>query len=683
MNKASNLISLLLSISLIFSISAFSQDRTVKDISYHWKFIKKDLSDAPNPAIDDSKWDDINLPHTWNNLDGQDGGGNFYRGIGWYRYKLNIDEKNKNKKIFLKFNSANMRTEVFINGISIGTHTGGFAAFDFDITDKVTLNKENTIAVKVDNSESIKACPLTADFTFFGGITRTVELIFTNKTYITPMDFASCGVYITQKNVSEKSADISVKTKIKNDNASENNITIKTIIKDLSGKTVQQGSIDKTIPSGTLIESTNLFSIANPHLWNAMKDPYTYSVTVQLYNKDLLLDEVTQPLGIRYYRIDANQGFFLNGMNYKLHGVAFHEDRKNKGRAISDQDRKNDIKVLKEMGCTYFRLTHYQHGDYTYRYCDTAGIVLWTEIPLVNKVDNSKEFADNAKQQLIELIRQNYNHPSILFWGLCNEIDYHSGPKPDSLVNELNILAHHEDSTRLTTLAAMYDKNGTNAIPDLYAGNKYHGWYYETINDFATWASKQHTTFPNLKLGVSEYGAGGNITHHEDKGEKPAQGGPFHPEEYQNVFHETFWKTIQSCPYLWSSAVWVGFDFSCDGRNEGGVPGINDKGLLTHDHLTKKDAYYFYQANWSDKPVIYITGRHYEERTGNEAIIKVYSNCETVKLTINGREQKSTPGFNHIFNFKYSQFMHGKNMILATGILNGKEYTDLIYLNFK
>lgn len=660
----------------------FSQTRIIEDFNANWKFCNCDAAGTQSPSFNDASWGSVTTPHTWNNLDGQDGGNNYYKGIGWYRKHFTISPLNSGKKVFIKINGANMRSEVYINGNAAGIHTGGYSAFTFDITSLVN-GSDNVVAVKVSNSDTIKAAPLEADFTFFGGIHKTVELIYTDPIHITPLDFGGPGLYITQDNVSATYADLYFKALVKNDNVSASAITVTYQVLDASATIIKTVNVSNTLASGAEAEFEGSTSLVNPHLWNGIADPYLYSVKAQVFVSGNMVDEVIQPLGIRFFHADVNNGFYLNGVSYRLHGVAHHEDYPDKGRAISDADRKQDLDILKELGCNYIRLSHYQHGQYAYDYCDSNGIVTWTEIPLIDRIDASVAFYDNTKQQLKELIRQNYNHPSVIVWGLSNEITYKVGPDPSALVQQLSILAKQEDSTRLTASAAMHGTRDLNFYSDIYSCNQYNGWYYNTYNDFGAWANTQHTTYPTKSFGVSEYGAGANVLQHEPLNPTaPLNYGPWHPEEYQALFHEAHWQQMLTRPYLWSTSVWVAFDFSSDGRNEGLQPGINDKGLVTRDRAVKKDAFYFYKANWTTEPFVYLTSRRFSLRYDSVVTVKTYSNCDSVKIKINNTQLATKLNTTTILTWTGAQLVRGVNMITSIGYKNGSPYYDTCYWTF-
>jgi beta-galactosidase len=673
-HKISIVLSLL---TLLSSLSVTAQVRKNFDISDNWKFKREDFAKAEGTSFNDVDWQSVWLPHTWNNLDGQDGGNDYYRGIGWYRKSLNIPSAFDGKRIYLKFNAANCKADLYVNGTLAGTHTGSYAAFAFDITPFVLFGGKNIVAVKVDNSSSIRVPPLSADFTFFGGLTRTAEMLVLDQANISPLLSGSPGVFITQQNVSNASATVTVSTKVDNNAPVVSDLRLTAKLRTREGKVIDKKTKTLRIDGGGSEMVEQRFSVKKPHLWNGKNDPYLYNVLVEVYRKNVKTDSVVQPLGLRYYSVDKDSGFYLNGKKYPLHGVAYHEDRRDKGRALSLEDRKQDMDILTELGCTYIRLSHYQHDQFIYRYCDEHGIIVWTEIPVINNIDTTSAlFADNAKQQLTELIRQNYNHPSVCFWGVFNEVDYKPGPNPAPLIRELNDLAHHLDSTRLTTAAAMFDDRPQHWMPDVISWNKYFGWYVGTIDDFGGWLDTMHKKHPDSKIGVSEYGVGANTQDHSPNPRQPNPGGQFHPEEYQNLYHERHWREIERHPFLYATAVWIAFDFSSDGRNEGKNPGVNDKGLVTQDRKIKKDAYYFYKANWNSEPMVYISSRRFTQRTEANCEVKVYSNCESVELLINGKNYSTVSSSDHIFRCADIMLQPGANTILATAQKNGRTFSD-------
>ncbi len=653
--------------------SAHAQRISMND---HWKFAKGDID--VSMLSQQAVWTNITLPHTWNGYDGQDGGDDYYRGTGWYMRALSLDKNDRGKCIYLRFGAANYLTEVYLNGVLIGTHSGGYTAFAFDITPFVRYDMSNQLLVKVSNADGLPIPPLSADFTFFGGLIRGVELIKKNKLHITAEDYGSNGVYVRQDKVSDKEAILSFTAKVRNTEKNAQKAVISFLIKERDGKVLKETKEEKMILPKTTMPITSTFRIGNPHLWNGKKDPYLYIAEVKVKVGSEIVDNYTFPLGIRYYSIDPDRGFILNGRSYPLRGVSLHEERKDKGNAVSDTERKEDIDRIIAMGSNYIRLSHYQHGDFTYRYLDSLGIICWTETPVINKIKDTEEFAVNCENGLRSLIRQLYNHPSIVVWGVSNEINYRKGPNPVPLIERLNKLVHQEDPTRPSTLAAMFSERPTNLITDVYSNNRYDGWYYNTVEEIGTFADKLHQKYPQRCIGFSEYGAGAHPYQHQEGNGKPDIDGHWHPEGYQTYFHEGYLKAIQQRPYLWSTSVWAAYDFASDSRNEGNQPGINDKGLITHDRQIKKDAYYFYKVNWNPEPMVYICERRFTGRTQPETSVRLYSNCERVILKLNGEEIPLEKRENHIFVSGTIALKAGVNHVEALAYQGDKQLEDKV-----
>ncbi len=642
-----------------------------------WRFIRQDVAGAQASSFDDSTWTNLNLPHTWNNLDGQDGIKNYYRGVGWYRKHYAVDKNAAGRHFFLKFDGAFLVTDVYVNGSHLGEHQGGFAAFTFDVTDYLKPGADNLIAVKVDNAVNTNIPPLSADFTFFGGLYRDVHLLVTAPVQISPLDYGSSGVYLKTTEVSSNSANLQVTTVLSNSTAVSQVVTVRSVVVDAATNIVTVLTNIVTIPPATTTNFVASTTIIRPHLWNGLLDPYLYQVYVELWQDAKTVDMVAQPLGFRYYYVDPDKGFFLNGRHYDLHGVSMHQDWADRGWAITDAERNTNFMLLNEIGATALRLSHYEHNDYTYQLADRSGIVLWSEIPLVNRITESPAFYANAKQQLTELIRQRYNHPSVICWGVFNEITMKRGPSPVNLVRQLARLAAQEDSTRPSASAAnASDNDPSNWCTQLNAINKYFGWYNGVLGDFGPWASKIHSNYPSRCIGVSEYGAGASIYQHsEDPVREPKNDGHYHPEEYQNLFHETYWQEMQARPYLWCKFVWNMFDFAVAGRSEGDTPGRNDKGLVSYDRQTRKDAFYFYKANWTTNPMVYITGHTFTNRLVNNITAKVYANCDSVELFLNGSSQGAITSTNCIFTWPV-KLSGGTNLVKAVGIKDGIRVAD-------
>ncbi len=603
-----------------------------------WRFIREDVTNAETTRFDDSAWTAVTLPHTWNNQDGQDGGDNYHRGQGWYRLHLTPDAQYKGREFFLKFDGAFSVTEVWVNGRQVGRHEGGFAAFAFDVTPHLKAGGDNVIAVRVNNASNPGIPPLSADFTFFGGLYRKVHLLVTDPVQISPLDYGSPGVYLKTTAVSTRSAQLQVMTVLSNASPATANVELHSVIVDADANIVTVLTNVVTLLASSSSNVVARTGIDHPHLWDARDDPYLYHCYVEVWSGSQPVDVVAQPLGFRWFSVDPDKGFFLNGRHYDLHGVSFHQDWLDKGWAINEDDTRTNFALVREIGATAVRLSHYEHSDFTYQMADEQGVVLWSEIPLINHITESPGFYANAKQQLRELIRQRYNHPSVVCWGIYNEITLKPGPETTNLVSQLAQLAAEEDPTHPSVCAvAGKDDQPSAWYSQIVAFNKYGGWYGGKLSDFAKWADRIHANYPTHSIGVSEFGAGANIRQHsEDPVKQPEPGGKFHPEEYQNLFHETYWQALKQRPYLWCKFIWCLNDFANDARKEGDAPGRNDKGLVTYDRQVRKDAFYWYKANWNTNPMVYITGHTFTERQTNAITAKVYGNCQSVELFVNG-----------------------------------------------
>jgi beta-galactosidase len=642
-----------------------------------WRFIRQDISSAQNTSFDDSSWSAVDLPHTWNNLDGEDGGNNYYRGIAWYRSHYTVDAGYAGRRFFLKFDGAFYVTDVWLNGNYLGQHQGGFAAFIFDVTPYLTVGADNVIAVKVSNASNTNLPPLSADFTFFGGLYRDAHLLVTGRVHISPLDYASPGVYLKTTNVSSSSANLQVTTVVSNASPVAATLSVRAVVTDRATNIVTTLTNVVTLAPAMVSNVLAGATIANPHLWNGLADPYLYQVFVEVWNGPIAVDLVAQPLGFRWFSVDPTNGFFLNGHYLDLHGVNLHQDWLDRGWALGDAERLTNFAFLKELGATALRLSHYEHAEHTYQLADQNGIVLWSEIPLINNITESPAFYASARQQLTELIRQRYNHPSVVCWGLFNEITLQSGPTPTNLVSQLAQLAAQEDPTRPSVAAAnASDSEPSNWYSDLTAFNKYFGWYDGSLSGFGPWADNVHAAYPARRIGISEYGAGASLWQHsEEPVAQPAAGGKFHPEEYQNLFHESHWQQMKARPFLWCKFIWNLFDFASDGRNEGDSPGRNDKGLISYDRQVRKDAFYWYKANWTTNPMVYITGHTSTNRLTNSVTAKVYANCDSVELFLNGNSEGARTSTNCIFTWPIT-LLRGTNAVQAVGTKGSASVRD-------
>lgn len=625
------------------NLPAFAQKGRQKiSLDKHWEFYKGAIGKNTDTAALD--WRPVDIPHTWNNIDMQQDT-TYYEGDAWYKKSLFIPESDSAKRLFLRFDGVGNVADVYVNRRFIGEHKGGYAAFCFEITDAVHPGKENNIMVKANNKLRPDVIPINHRlFANYGGIYRHVNLIVTNKLNITTLDYASSGVYISQPEVSEDAASISVKVKLENKNAHTKKVNVKAVLKDADGEMVQASAIESSVsPQGiTTVELP--IPILHPHLWNGREDPYLYSVVVQIEKAGRIIDEVTQPLGIHSYYIEPGKGFFLNGKPYRLYGVCRHQDWWRHGNALTDSMQRVDMKMIRDIGATSVRFAHYQQADIIYSMCDSMGILAWAEIPFVN-ASSGKE-GENAKRQLTELIKQNYNHPSIFIWGLHNEVytKYAAG-YPARLTHQLNDLAKDLDPYRYTVSTNGYGtmNRPMNRMADVQAMNRYYGWYVGKMDGINQWLEGLEKNYPDYNVVLSEYGAGGNADQHTEDVKKPKNviSGQFFPEEYQTKLHVHQWAAIEQHPYLLSSYVWNMFDFCVPGGwNRGGVLDRNLKGLVTFDRQTKKDAFYWYKANWSKEPVLHIAGRRLKKRENKIQRIEVFSNIGVPVLYLNGKKQK-------------------------------------------
>jgi beta-galactosidase len=661
-----------------------SPARPTASLNDHWAFLYGDSTNPSQLTVPPSTWQRIALPHTWNAQDGADGGGNYQRGTGTYVRTFSIDPAWQGKRIFLQFDGASRRAIVFVNGRKIGEHDGAFARFRFDITPAIRFGAENLLTVQVSNADD-GLPPISADFTFFGGLYRSMSLFATDPVHVDALDFGADAFYIRQDRVSVDKAELTIRLKLRNDGNEAKRATLRFELRSGGGQIVAHAETSVEIATGAFKPLEQSIEVMRPHLWNGRKDPYLYTARASLLIDGVIVDEVSQRVGLRSFRVDPNEGFFLNGAHLDLHGTSRHQDRAGKGWAIGAAEDREDFGFLQEIGATAIRVAHYPQSDLWFDLADENGLVAWSEIPVVNEVPDTKVYADNAELQLRELIRQHYNHPSICFWGVGNETreltdkvghETPSAPTADRVITALNVLGHEEDFTRLSTYASHHrGDDRRNFRTDVMAFNKYPGWYGGKAADLGKALDQVHKQFPTLRIGISEYGAGANIVQHDASLAQPKPGGSFHPEEYQSYVHEQQWEALAARPYVWCKFVWNLFDFASDNRAEGENPGINDKGLVTSDRKTRKDAFYWYKANWSEAPVLYIAERRFVERRDAHLDLKVYSNASEVEMVLNGKSlgwQKST---NHIFHWPAGLTV-GENHVVARAQFGDHEVTD-------
>ena len=611
----------------------------------------------------------VDLPHTWNAQDALSGKIDYKRGIGNYEKNLFIRSEWKGKRLFIRFEGVNNIADVFVNRRHIGEHRGGYGAFIFEITGKVEYGKENSILVRVNNGEQLDIMPLVGDFNFYGGIYRDVHLLIIDETCISPLNYASPGVRLIQDSVSHKYAKVRAVVDLSNGGSSNREVELNVRLLD-GQRVVKEGTKKVNLSGNAAMQQEFTFEIDQPHLWNGRQDPFLYQAEVTLFRNGQMVDRVIQPLGLRFYRIDPDKGFFLNGKHLPLQGVCRHQDRSEVGNALRPQHHEEDAALMLEMGVNAVRLAHYPQATYFYDLMDKNGIIVWAEIPFVGPGGyNDKGFVDlsafraNGKEQLKELIRQHYNHPSICVWGVFNELT-ELGDNPVEYIKELNVLAHQEDPTRPTT-SASNQMGDLNFITDAIAWNRYDGWYGGTPADLGKWLDRMHKDHPEICIAISEYGAGASIYHQQDSLVKTVPTSWWHPENWQTYYHIENWKTISSRPYVWGSFVWNMFDFGAAHRTEGDRPGINDKGLVTFDRKVRKDAFYFYKANWNrEEPMLYLTGKRNTIRTQRLQTIAAFTNLSGAELFVNGKSYgKAIPDSYAILEWKNVELEPGENEI--------------------
>ena len=625
---------------LLLIPGALRAQRQTLPLLTDWKFTNQDVSLVAGT----DGWQSITVPHTWNAQDGQLGKvrnptvqDGYYRGACWYARSVDVPAAWEGKRVFVRFEAAALVSKAYLNGQLLGEHRGGFTAFCYELTPYLRFGAVNDLRVRVDNSPQEDVPPLSGDFNVDGGLYRPAQLIVADPVCITPLDFAAPGIYLTTRSLDQENAAVEVKSLISNGGDISADVNVQTEIRDAAGKSVATHIGEQDIGAGKTEPVTQTLSIARPHVWQGRQDPYLYTATVRVLRAGKVVDEVTQPLGLRTLGISEEQGFLLNGQPYPIHGVNLHQDYFNKGWALSPADHEEDAQIMLDMGVTAVRLAHYPQSEYFHDLCDRNGLLLWNEVSLVNTIRDTPEFAANAEQQLRELILQRYNHPSAAFWGTFNELENLKTPPPDELLHRLKNVIHELDPARIDVGASDHDNRSYNKIPTGICFNTYPGWYgHGAPSDMAKYIDER-TTEVGKRIGLSEYGGGGNPFQHQEGVPRPIdQAGDFHPEEWQTYIHECEWRIIRDAPKVWGSFAWVMFDFPSARRNEGGHPGLNDKGLVTQDRKLKKDAYYFYKANWNSAPMVYIASRRSTPRKFASTEVKVYCNCPEVELTVNG-----------------------------------------------
>lgn len=683
------IIALLLDIS--FSVTASAQ-RVEQPLNKDWTF-----------SFDGGEAVNVTLPHTWNAFDAQDSvrdanadkhADTYRRGVGTYINSLEIPSEWKGtRRVFVRFEAACQVATVYINNRIVGEHKGAFTAFCIELTDNLQYGSENELKVEVDNRWRADVPPISGGFAMFGGLYRPAKLIVTDLLCITPTLYGSDGIFIDADTVYSEDQGIIVRTRLNYAKWSyakmdvrvpKMNVCVRVFIRDADGNTVCQTEQSATCWAGADQEVTCRLVIPGVLRWNGKNSAPLYTAAVSIFNdSDSLVDAKEISFGVRNVELSGEEGFLLNGKPYPVHGVARHQDLRDKGWALNYDDELNDMQLMDEMGVTAIRLAHYPQSEHIHHLADSMGLLVWDEVPLVNDVRNTQAFNDNAYQQAMEMVLQLYNHPSVCWWGLFNEIDFPETPYPYTLFSQLNDLMHKEGGNRLTASASNKGLRYYNGIADAPAWNNYPGWYWMLrwpkeeankgrVEGFGEWIDYRSNELGGRRFALSEYGAGGNPEHHIEE-PLPEQlmetmNAPWHPEEWQCHVHEEVWRTIcRHQDQLWGSFIWAMFDFIVPGWGEGGLQNVNTKGLVTHDRYTKKDVFYFYQANWTEKPMLHIASKRMTSRTVADTDIKVYSNCRKVTLRVNHEKIADlTPDDIHVCIFKGIHLQPGNNLIEVT-----------------
>lgn len=651
-------------------------------INEAWHFMKGNAINAEKPEFDDKTWPIVNLPHTWNAEDAFDDVRGYYAGPGWYRRNLTIPIESAKKRFYLYFEGANQIAEVFVNGKQAGKHNGGYTAFCYDITNLLNPTGINSLAVRVDNSIGRDIAPISADFTFYGGIYRDVYLVATNEIHFNLVNHGSPGIFISTPEVSEKAATISIKAEIKNDALkATGKMQLKTIVLAPDGQKVAEKISPLKLDAGQLKTLEQLINLTgNLELWSPDK-PNLYSVECSLVSdKGLVLDESVEPLGLRWFGFGPDNRFLLNGKPLKLNGVCRHQDRAGLGNALDNDMQRQDMELAKNMGANFIRIAHYPQDPAVLDACDKLGLLVWEEIPIVNETGLSVMFTQTSLAQMRDMVRQNFNHPSIIFWGYMNEVFLYKPIEPDkalkiantvTLAKKLDSLAHAEDPNRLTVMAlhygALYNETGIADIPNVIGWNLYHGWYHDKFDDFGKYLDKEHQKYPNRKLIISEYGGGNDTRLHSEAPEQYD-----FTMEYDEDLHQSYLRQMDERPWVAGSTLWNLVDFGSEGRKES-MAHINNKGMVTMDRKPK-DVFWFYKAAFSKEPVIKIASTNWltrkiktsgSENTGTQKL-RIFTNLPKFELFNNHVSQGwfNTSNFRAEVDFK---FVNGKNFIEAKG----------------
>ncbi|WP_165830966.1 glycoside hydrolase family 2 TIM barrel-domain containing protein [Sphingomonas pokkalii] len=697
-----------------------TEPRAVLDLSKGWRFHFGDAGDAPAaPDFEDSAWQPVAVPHTWNKVGTyavqRAADSDMRQGKGWYRCSFAVPAALNGRRLFLEFDGVSKIADIWVNGRHVGSHAGAFGRFRIDVTGAVRPG-DNSLAVRADNSASAPGSstehviPLGGDFFVQGGIYRGVRLLAVDAAHIDLADHGGPGVYLRTSRVSAERAEVAAKTLLRNLGTRRRTLTLVTTVQDAGGTPVATDRAPVALAPGQASTVERALTVATPHLWQGRADPYLYRVVSELRDGSRVIDRQVQPLGIRSFAFDAERGFLLNGKVTPLHGVSRHQDVQGKGWALTPEDHASDMAFAVEIGANTIRHAHYQHAQEWSDEADRAGMVVWAELPFVHEANVEPSEAPaaatiaNAEEQLRELIRQNYNHPSIMLWSVGNEADIGAAidamrkgdGKPAqsrAMLEKLDRLARAEDTSRPTVYAdccedtpsilSMQGAPSLNGITQVMGLNRYYGWYYGDLGGVGPALDALHAKHPTLPIGLSEWGAGGAMTQHSDNprgGPVAAYGRP-QPEEYQSLAIEENWKQIRTRPYLAASWLWNLFDFATTMRNEGDATDVNTKGLVSYDRKTRKDAFYFLKASWSDAPTLHLNGRRYVDRAYTVTDVRGYSNADRVSLSLNGKPVGEVTCPDRICVWPGVALTPGANHLVATATIGGKQISDALDWN--
>ncbi len=687
---------------LLFIVGwAQAQQRVVYTINDGWKFTKGSPFEAQLTGCDDSSWETVNIPHTWNDKDADDETPGFYRGPVWYRKQLFIDKSQEGRRAMIYFEGANQEVRFYLNGQFVGEHKGGYTRFCFDITPHLRYGQENLFAIYVNNVYNPNIPPLSADFTFFGGIYRDVYLQFMNPVHIATNDYASSGVYIRTPEVNNSAASVEITTLLTNDMPQATEIRVENIICDADGKEVKKTQAEVKLAAGeTKTDISKKIKIDSPRLWD-IDDPYRYMVYTRILDKrkGTLLDEVVNPLGLRWFKFDSEKGFFLNGKGRKLIGTARHQDYFQKGNALRDELHVQDVLLLKEMGGNYLRVSHYPQDPVIMEMCDKLGIVTSVEIPVVNAVTETEEFLHNSVEMAKEMVRQDFNRPSVMIWGYMNEIflrrPYTEGKQledyyrfTEKVARALEATIREEDPSRYTMMAyhnmpQYYEDAHLTEIPMIQGWNLYQGWYEPDINEFQRLLDRAHKVYKGKVLMVTEYGPGVDPRVHSYQPERFD-----FSQEYGLVYHKHYLNEMMKRPFIAGSSLWNLNDFYSESRVDA-VPHVNNKGVVGLNR-EKKDVYWFYKTALSRRPILVIGNREWKSRGGvvntaqKECIqsVPVFSNAEEVELFVNNKSLGKKKIENNYALFDVP-FVGGENLLEAVAVTGDNKLRDMLRIQFQ